>query len=675
MCWRAFDATVEHAQGKSLRTGPRGGGRSVDGIVEHVFGAEKGYLTSLGGKAPFADLSPEPIHRTVLKTLELSAHGEIAPYGPRGGKRWSPRYFTRREAWHVVTIEDPIEYEHLHGKCLVEQVEIGTDAPDFPTALRSAVRQAPDVIVIGEMRDPETMRIALSAAETGQRVFSTIHTTDVAATIARIADNFPAERQPTIRQDLAMGLSAVLIQSLLTEQQQVAQIPYSDFEQYLKDGRIEELAVTDRQIEGKLKEALPSGQSRFVTTRIEPSLAEHLQQYPVRYAGKIESTLLRDLLSWTLPALIFFSLWLFLLKRLGGGLGSGMMQIGKSKAKVYVETDMKVTFADVAGVDEAKDELKEIVDFLKDPQTYGRLGGRMPKGVLLVGPPGTGKTLLARAVAGEAGVPFFSISGSEFVEMFVGVGAARVRDLFEQARAQAPAIIFIDELDALGRARGVGPLGGGHDEKEQTLNQLLVEMDGFDTSAGLVLLAATNRPEILDPALLRAGRFDRQVLVDRPDKAGRVQILEVHLKKAHLAADVDPQQIAALTPGFTGADLANLVNEAALLATRRQAEAVTMDDFTAAVERIVAGLEKRNRLLNPKEREIVAHHEMGHALVAMALPGMDPVHKVSIIPRGMGALGYTIQRPTEDRFLMTRERTASPRRSGSSRRRSRRPPA
>jgi len=450
-------------------------------------------------------------------------------------------------------------------------------------------------------------------------------------------------------------LGFVLIQSLLTEQQQVAQIPYSDFEQYLKDGRIEELAVTDRQIEGKLKEPLPSGQSRFVATRIEPGLAEHLQQYPVRYAGKIESTLLRDLLSWTLPALIFFSLWLFLLKRLGGGLGSGMMQIGKSKAKVYVETDMKVTFADVAGVDEAKDELKEIVDFLKDPQTYGRLGGRMPKGVLLVGPPGTGKTLLARAVAGEAKVPFFSISGSEFVEMFVGVGAARVRDLFEQARAQAPAIIFIDELDALGRARGVGPLGGGHDEKEQTLNQLLVELDGFDTSAGLVLLAATNRPEILDPALLRAGRFDRQVLVDRPDKAGRVQILEVHLKKAHLAADIDPQQIAALTPGFTGADLANLVNEAALLATRRQAEAVTMDDFTAAIERIVAGLEKRNRLLNPKEREIVAHHEMGHALVAMALPGMDVVHKVSIIPRGMGALGYTIQRPTEDRFLMTRE--------------------
>jgi cell division protease FtsH len=279
----------------------------------------------------------------------------------------------------------------------------------------------------------------------------------------------------------------------------------------------------------------------------------------------------------------------------------------------------------------------------------------MPKGVLLVGPPGTGKTLLARAVAGEAGAPFFSISGSEFVEMFVGVGAARVRDLFEQARARAPAIIFIDELDALGRARGIGPMAGGHDEKEQTLNQLLVELDGFDSSTGLVLLAATNRPENLDPALLRAGRFDRQVLVDRPDKVGRIQILNVHLKKAKLAPEVDVEQIAALTPGFTGADLANLVNEATLLATRRKANAVSMDDFNNAIERIVAGLEKRNRLLNPKEREIVAHHEMGHALVAMALPGVDPVHKVSIIPRGIGALGYTIQRPTEDRFLMTRE--------------------
>jgi cell division protease FtsH len=299
--------------------------------------------------------------------------------------------------------------------------------------------------------------------------------------------------------------------------------------------------------------------------------------------------------------------------------------------------------------------LREVVDFLKNPTEYGRLGGRMPKGVLLVGPPGTGKTLLAKAVAGEAKVPFFSISGSEFVEMFVGVGAARVRDLFQQAREKAPAIIFIDELDALGRARGMGPYAGGHDEKEQTLNQLLVELDGFDSRTGLVLLGATNRPEILDPALLRAGRFDRQVLVDRPDKKGRVQILQVHIRGVKLAPDVDVEKVAGLTPGFTGADLANLVNEAALLATRRNADAVSMADFNNAVERIVAGLEKRNRLLNPKEREIVAYHEMGHALVAMALPGSDPVHKVSIIPRGIGALGYTIQRPTEDRFLMTRE--------------------
>ena len=446
------------------------------------------------------------------------------------------------------------------------------------------------------------------------------------------------------------------LQYLLSMQQEVAVIPYSEFEQHLKDGRVEELAITERRIEGTLKEPLAGGQRRFIANRVEPQLAEHLQQYPVRYTGKVESTLVRDLLSWIIPAALFFGIWLFLLKRIGGGLGGGgMMQIGKSKARIYVETDMKVTFADVAGVDEAKDELKEIVEFLRDPKSYGRLGGRMPKGVLLVGPPGTGKTLLARAVAGEAKVPFFSISGSEFVEMFVGVGAARVRDLFEQARAQAPAIIFIDELDALGRARGAGPLSGGHDEKEQTLNQLLVEMDGFDTSSGLVLLAATNRPEILDPALLRAGRFDRQVLVDRPDKIGRVQILDVHLKKARLGTDVDPQAIAALTPGFTGADLANLVNEATLLATRRNAEAVAMEDFTTAIERIIAGLEKRNRLLNPREREIVAYHEMGHALVAMALPGVDPVHKVSIIPRGMGALGYTIQRPIEDRFLMTRD--------------------
>jgi cell division protease FtsH len=454
---------------------------------------------------------------------------------------------------------------------------------------------------------------------------------------------------------VAAIVGLLVLQYVLAATQQVAQIPYSDFERYLREGKVAEVAVSDRFIQGKLKEALPGGQMQFMTTRVEPDFAAELQRHGVRFTGEIESTFLRDLLSWLLPMALFIGVWIFLLRRAGAGMGGGLMQIGKSKAKIYVEANTGVTFDDVAGVDEAKAELQEIVDFLKDRERYGRLGGRLPKGVLLVGPPGTGKTLLAKAVAGEAKVPFFSISGSEFVEMFVGVGAARVRDLFEQARAKAPAIIFIDELDALGRVRGIGPFGGGHDEKEQTLNQLLVELDGFDSSAGLVLLAATNRPEILDPALLRAGRFDRQVLVDRPDKQGRIQILKVHLKKAKLATDVDPEKVAALTPGFTGADLANLVNEATLLATRRHADAVTMDDFNNAIERIIAGLEKRNRLLNPREREIVAHHEMGHALVAMALPGVDPVHKVSIIPRGIGALGYTIQRPTEDRFLMTRE--------------------
>jgi cell division protease FtsH len=458
---------------------------------------------------------------------------------------------------------------------------------------------------------------------------------------------------------IAAFAALFLLQYLFAVSQQVATIPYSEFQQYLRDGKIAEVAVSDNFMQGSFKEPLPGGQTKFMTTRVEPGVAEELQRYGVRYSGQIESNLLGTILSWIVPAVVFVGIWLFLLRRMGDRFGGGLMQIGKSKAKVYVEKNTGVTFADVAGVDEAKDELREIVDFLKDPKKYSRLGGRMPKGILLVGPPGTGKTLLAKAVAGEAGVPFFSISGSEFVEMFVGVGAARVRDLFEQARSKAPAIIFIDELDALGRARGIGPMAGGHDEKEQTLNQLLVELDGFDSSTGLVLLAATNRPEILDPALLRAGRFDRQVLVDRPDRVGRVQILDLYLKKTTLAPEVYAEQIAALTPGFTGADLANLVNEATLLATRRGAQAVTMNDFNNAVERIVAGLEKRNRLLNPREREIVAYHEMGHALVALALPGIDPVHKVSIIPRGVGALGYTIQRPTEDRFLMTKEELES----------------
>jgi len=449
----------------------------------------------------------------------------------------------------------------------------------------------------------------------------------------------------------------LLLQSLIASFSATKPIAYSEFQQLLRDDKVAEVAVSDRFISGVLKDKFPSGESRFTTTRVDEEFAEQLGKHGVKVSGQIESTFLRDLLSWIVPMALFIGIWFFIIRKMasGGGLGGGLMSIGKSKAKVYVETDTGVTFADVAGVDEAKQELQEVVDFLKNPERYGRLGGRMPKGVLLIGPPGTGKTLIAKAVAGEAKVPFFSISGSEFVEMFVGVGAARVRDLFEQARQRAPAIIFIDELDAMGRSRMPGAMGGGNDEKEQTLNQLLVELDGFDTKSGVVLLAATNRPEILDPALLRAGRFDRQVLVDRPDKPGRVQILAVHLKKITLAADVNPEQVAALTPGFTGADLANLVNEAALLATRRDAAAVGMADFNNAVERIVAGLEKRNRLLNPREREIVAFHEMGHALVAMALPGTDPVHKVSIIPRGMGALGYTIQRPTEDRFIVTRD--------------------
>ncbi|HZA67018.1 MAG TPA: ATP-dependent zinc metalloprotease FtsH, partial [Geminicoccaceae bacterium] len=396
---------------------------------------------------------------------------------------------------------------------------------------------------------------------------------------------------------------------------------------------------------------------QFVTTRVDPAFAQELEKYGVTFRGGSDENFFTTLLSWVLPALIFFGIWIFLLRRMAaGGMGAGgLMSIGKSRAKIYVEKDTKTTLADVAGVDEAKAEVQEIIDFLKNPKSYGALGARLPRGVLLVGPPGTGKTLLARAVAGEAGVTFLSISGSEFVEMFVGVGAARVRDLFEQARKMAPCIIFIDELDAMGRARGLGPMAGGHDEKEQTLNQLLVELDGFDPSQGIILLAATNRPEILDPALLRPGRFDRQILVDRPDKQGRIQILEVHSRKIKLAPDVTLEHVAALTPGFTGADLANLVNEAALLATRRRADAVAMVDFNNAIERLIAGLEKKNRLLNPKERQVVAYHELGHALVALTLPGVDPVHKVSIIPRGVGALGYTLQRPTEDRFLMTVE--------------------
>ncbi len=451
-------------------------------------------------------------------------------------------------------------------------------------------------------------------------------------------------------------IGVLLLQQMWATSQRIQPLAYSDFKAQLEAGNVEEIAISSNYIHGKLRQPLPDGRQEFIVTRVDPKLADELSKYKVRFTGVVESTFLRDLLSWIVPMLLFFAIWLFLFRKIAEKQGfGGFMTVGKSKAKVYMEKDTKVSFDDVAGVDEAKEELKEIVAFLKNPGQYGKLGARIPKGILLVGPPGTGKTLLARAVAGEAGVAFFSINGSEFVEMFVGVGAARVRDLFEQARKNAPCIIFIDELDALGRARGLaGPLGGGHDEKEQTLNQLLAELDGFDPTEGVVLLAATNRPEVLDPALLRAGRFDRQVLVDRPDRNGREAILRVHLKKITTAPDVDAEKIAGLTPGFSGAELANLVNEAAVMATRRGANAVAMEDFTVAVERIVAGLEKKNRLLNPREREIVAHHEMGHALVAMALPGTDPVHKVSIIPRGIGALGYTIQRPTEDRYLMTR---------------------
>jgi cell division protease FtsH len=450
-------------------------------------------------------------------------------------------------------------------------------------------------------------------------------------------------------------LAMMLLRDWWTQAQTVETLPYSRFEQYLADGRIESVEIGDGLIVGKLKSPEPGGKTMVVATTVEPAMAERMARYNVTYTRVHQSTWLRDLLSWIAPALAFFALWYFLFRKFADRMGTGgLMGIGKSKAKVYMERSTGVTFDDVAGVDEAKAELHEVVEFLKNPKEHGRLGARVPKGVLLVGPTGTGKTLLARAVAGEAGVAFFSISGSEFIEMFVGVGAARVRDLFEQARQHAPAIIFIDELDALGKARGAFPGYGGHDEREQTLNQLLVELDGFDPSVGVVLLAATNRPEILDAALLRAGRFDRQVLVDRPDRPGRLAILRVHVKKIVLAPDVDLDQVAGLTVGLAGADLANLVNEAALVATRRRGDAVTLADFTLAIERIVAGIEKKTRVLSPREREVVAYHEMGHALVALAQPGSDAVHKVSIVPRGIGALGYTLQRPSEDRYLVRR---------------------
>jgi len=425
-------------------------------------------------------------------------------------------------------------------------------------------------------------------------------------------------------------------------------IPYSEFKNLLKEGQVAEVTIGEQQIHGKVKQE----PREFTTTRVEDSkLTEELEAKGVSYKGELTNRWLPELLGWIVPLLFFLGIWGFFFRRMGGAEG-GVMSFARSRAKIYADDEVKVRFTDVAGVDEAREELKEIVEFLKNPRKYTNLGGRIPKGVLLVGPPGTGKTLLARAVAGEAHVPFFSLSGSEFVEMFVGVGAARIRDLFHQAEAKAPCIVFIDELDALGKVRVQSPLGS-HEEREQTLNQLLAEMDGFDSRKGVIIMGATNRPEVLDPALLRPGRFDRQVLVDKPDVKGREEILGIHIKGVKVASEVDLKVVAARTAGFAGADLANLVNEAALLAARNDKPSVDMKDFESAIDRLVAGLEKK-RVMSVKEREIVAYHESGHAIVATVLPGLDPVHKISIVQRGFGALGYTMQLPLEDRYLMQR---------------------
>ncbi|GFK94066.1 ATP-dependent zinc metalloprotease FtsH 4 [Fundidesulfovibrio magnetotacticus] len=461
------------------------------------------------------------------------------------------------------------------------------------------------------------------------------------------------KHQFTLWYVVAAFLALSLIQDYYVRSYGPKTLAYSEFLKELKAGRILEVAIAQGSLSGKMK-AVQDGQEteqRFVALRVDPEISEELSKYNVDFRGQPESTFLRDLMSWVLPALIFFGIWFFLMRRFNPQ--DQLLGVGRSKAKIVAEADLTTSFSDVAGCDEAKEELQEIIDFLREPERFQNLGGRMPKGVLLVGPPGTGKTLLARAVAGEAKVPFFFISGSEFVELFVGMGASRVRELFTQAREKAPCIIFIDELDAIGKARGAN-LMGGHDEREQTLNQLLVEMDGFDPRKGVVIMAATNRPETLDPALLRAGRFDRQVLVDRPDVNGREEILNVHAKNIKLAPEVNLREIAQKTPGFSGADLANIMNEGALLAARRHKTAVDMDDLSEAVDRVIAGLEKKNRVINPKEKKIVAYHETGHALVAAYTPGSDKVSKISIVPRGLGALGYTQQLPTEDRYLMTR---------------------
>jgi cell division protease FtsH len=468
---------------------------------------------------------------------------------------------------------------------------------------------------------------------------------------------------------LGITLLAILAFQLPLFGSQATNVSYSEFKALAKKGKVSNLTLDRETVSGTLstdgieallpKEKLEelkrsSGDThRFVAARVEdPGLVAELEQANIKFTGHVENTWLATLLSWILPAVIFAGVWILLMRRFGPQ--QGLMTIGKSKARVYVEHKTGVTFEDVAGIDEARGELMEVVDFLKNPDRYRRLGGKIPKGVLIVGAPGTGKTLLAKAVAGEAGVPFFSLSGSDFVEMFVGVGAARVRDLFAQAQAKAPSIIFIDELDALGKARGVSPIVGGHDEREQTLNQLLAELDGFDTQLGVMILAATNRPEILDPALLRPGRFDRQVVLDRPDLKGREKILNVHVRDVKLAPGLDLSLVAARTTGFVGADLANLVNEAALHAARTGKEAVDATDFDEAIDRMVGGLERRSRVINPKEKEIVAYHEAGHALVAESREHADRVAKISVIPRGVAALGYTQQQPTEDRYLMTR---------------------
>ncbi len=442
-------------------------------------------------------------------------------------------------------------------------------------------------------------------------------------------------------------LIILLIQTYMTQRKVEDVLPYSEFKELLRTNKIKELTINPESINGETE-----AKRKFQTVRVEdPDLVKELETHHVKYTGKIESKWLTNIISWIIPLVFFFILWRILFSRIGPE--TSVMSFGKSRAKIYAEKEKKITFVDVAGIDEAKEELKEVIEFLKTPGKFQRLGGKIPKGVLLVGMPGTGKTLLARAVAGEANVPFFSISGSDFVEMFVGVGAARVRDLFAQAQNHAPCIIFIDELDALGKARGVNPMGR-HDEQEQTLNQLLAEMDGFEPNTGVIIMAATNRPEILDPALLRPGRFDRHVVVDRPDIIGREEILKIHSRNVKLSTDVALKVIASRTPGFVGADLANIVNEAALLAARKNKEAVEMADIEEAIDRVVAGLEKKGRLMSKKEKEIVAFHESGHAIVASLLPNADPVRRISIVPRGISALGYTLQLPTEDRYLMTK---------------------